>query len=351
MADLPEPLTPPACDLRKYPFMPLELRRLLTSETWILGTGEERAAAIALWLESWHQVPAASLPDDDRMLEHLSQSKKWKSVRAHVLRGWIKCSDGRLYHWTVAEKALEVWIDKLLSSLSGSAGNAKRWGTEVDTDVVEAQIVDSAARLRAIAPRSEILSKTKVRNIVSRSHPDDENIAPRLGLRSHSDQKCIAEESPPDEKDIRSDRNREGEGNKKKRKDKNNNPLPPAGAGGSDSLPAAGLFAETGTKAPRPEKAARVTALSCSDLVADGVSEQTANEFLDLRRKKRAALTPGAWAGIKAEAAKAGWSVQDAVAKCVTRGWQGFDAEWLTPKQGGGRAFNNEAETARSASA
>lgn len=260
MADLPEPLTPPACDLRKYPFMPLELRRLLTSETWILGTGEERAAAIALWLESWHQVPAASLPDDDRMLEHLSQSKKWKGVRAHVLRGWIKCSDGRLYHSTVAEKALEVWIDKLMSSVSGSAGNAKRWGTEVDTDVVEAQIVDAAARLRAIAPRSEILSKTKVRNIVSRSHPDDENIAPRLGSRSPPDQKCIAVESPPDEKSIRSDRNREGEG--KEKDSKPPNPLPPAIAGEGYGQLTGGLFGPAEVKGGARRKATPAASLA-----------------------------------------------------------------------------------------
>jgi hypothetical protein len=31
----PEPLTPPDCDLRDFGFMPLDVRRLLTSETWI----------------------------------------------------------------------------------------------------------------------------------------------------------------------------------------------------------------------------------------------------------------------------------------------------------------------------
>lgn len=198
MADLPEPLTPADCDLREYPFMPLEVKRLLTSETWILGTGEERAAAIALWLESWHQVPAASLPDNDRMLAHLSQAKNWKKVKPHALRGWVHCSDGKIYHPVVAEKVLEGWIGKLLSSLSGSAGNAKRWGIEVDTDAVKTQIIDAVKRLQAIAPQSDILKKKQVRDIASGSPPDEKSIAPRSKNASPPDSGC--------------DRNREGEG-------------------------------------------------------------------------------------------------------------------------------------------
>lgn len=108
----PAPLTPPECDLTDFEFMPVMVRRLLKSETWSLGNGEERAAAIALWFESWHQVPAASLPSEDRMLKRLADSEKWSKVKAQALRGWVLCSDGRLYHPVVAEKALEAWIEK-----------------------------------------------------------------------------------------------------------------------------------------------------------------------------------------------------------------------------------------------
>ncbi|WP_205168908.1 HNH endonuclease [Burkholderia sp. LMG 13014] len=113
MNELPNPLTPADCNLRDFPFMPIEVKRLLTSETWILGTGDERSAAITLWLESWHQIPAASLPADDRMLGHLSQSKNWKRVKEHALRGWVKCADGRLYHPEIAAHARRVWPIKL----------------------------------------------------------------------------------------------------------------------------------------------------------------------------------------------------------------------------------------------
>jgi hypothetical protein len=110
--------------------MPLEIRRLLTSETWVLGTPEERCAALCLWMESWHQVPAASLPDNARMLAHLSGAgARWEKVAAHALRGWIKCEDGRLYHPVVAEKARDAWARKERQRERSRKANAARWGS------------------------------------------------------------------------------------------------------------------------------------------------------------------------------------------------------------------------------
>ena len=105
--NLHPPLTPPECDLQDFEFMPVMVRRLLKSETWSLGNGDERAAAVALWFESWHQVPAASLPSHDKLLARLADTTKWAKVKEQALRGWVLCSDGRLYHPVVAEKALE----------------------------------------------------------------------------------------------------------------------------------------------------------------------------------------------------------------------------------------------------
>lgn len=189
------PLTPADCDLRDFAFQPIDVRRLLTSETWIMGTGDERSAAITLWLECWHQVPAASVPNNDRMLAHLSQAgAKWGKVKKHALRGWVDGGDGRLYHPVVAEKALAAWIEKLLTSISGAAGNAKRWAIEVDTRDQEAKLQDAIQRLRAIAPQSPVLKKKQVVSIAS---------------PSKSDRPPIKKSSPPDSS---SDRKREGEG-------------------------------------------------------------------------------------------------------------------------------------------
>lgn len=110
MSDLPNPLTPADCDLTGYRWMPLDVVRVIDSDTFGLSTGDEFKTAFRLWAKSWLQVPAASLPDDDRLLAHLAglELQRWKKQRAVALRGWILCSDGRLYHPVIAEKAVEA---------------------------------------------------------------------------------------------------------------------------------------------------------------------------------------------------------------------------------------------------
>lgn len=97
--------------------MPLDVVRLRDSDIAAISSGDEFRCAVLLWCASWHQVPAASLPDDDIVLAQLAGYgrviKEWKKVREGSLRGWVKCSDGRLYHPVVAEKANEAWNRKL----------------------------------------------------------------------------------------------------------------------------------------------------------------------------------------------------------------------------------------------
>jgi hypothetical protein len=111
-----EPLTPPDCDLRDFSFMPLDAGRLFGSEFHAIANDSEWRAGVCLWLKSWHQVPAASLPNDDTMLCRLAEYgrdiRTWRKVRDVALRGWVLCSDGRLYHETVAQKAVEAWERK-----------------------------------------------------------------------------------------------------------------------------------------------------------------------------------------------------------------------------------------------
>lgn len=117
MTQLPSPLTPHDCDLRDFPFMPLDVVRLRDSDLAALESPESCWAAVLLWCASWHQVPAASLPDDDRVLANLAGFgrvvKEWQKLREGALRGWVKCSDGRLYHPVVADKANEAWDGRL----------------------------------------------------------------------------------------------------------------------------------------------------------------------------------------------------------------------------------------------
>lgn len=170
---LPDPLVPADCDLRDFQFMPMDIMRLFNSEFHALSNDSEWRAGMTLWLKSYHQVPSASIPDDDVMLARLAELGRdvasWREVKEMTLRGWVKCSDGRLYHPVVAEKALEAWIEKLLNSLSGAAGNAKRWEIEVDTSEIEEKLAEAISLLRNIAPQSRTLKKKAVISIAPRS--------------------------------------------------------------------------------------------------------------------------------------------------------------------------------------
>lgn len=59
------------------------------------------------------------------------------------------------------------------------------------------------------------------------------------------------------------------------------------------------------------------------------VNEQVWKDFVAMRRSKRAPISETALAGIKREADKAGWSLNDALAECAARGWQGFNSTWV----------------------
>lgn len=112
-----QPLVPADVDLRGMPFMPLDVNRLRDSQLAIHASGDEFRAAVLLWCASWNQVPAASLPNDERALAayagYARDLKGWKKVREGALRGFVLCDDGRHYHPVVAEKALEAWDERV----------------------------------------------------------------------------------------------------------------------------------------------------------------------------------------------------------------------------------------------
>ncbi len=113
---LPEPLIPSYVDLRDYRFMPLEIARLRRSKAWLLAKKKPELGfyMINLWIASWHEIPAGSLDEDESLLSEISMCspRKWKSIRDVILHGWVRCSDGRLYHPVVCEKALESFEKK-----------------------------------------------------------------------------------------------------------------------------------------------------------------------------------------------------------------------------------------------
>ncbi|WP_268798035.1 DUF1376 domain-containing protein [Pseudomonas huanghezhanensis] len=123
---LPDPFVPAGVDLAGMAFMPLDVSRVLDSDLFALSTGEEFKAAVALWCKSWMQVPAGSLPNNDRVLAHLSgANSRWAKLKVQALHGWQLCSDGRLYHAVIAEKALTAWGERL-SYLEKQAADTER---------------------------------------------------------------------------------------------------------------------------------------------------------------------------------------------------------------------------------
>ncbi len=116
MNTLPEPLIHTDCDLRDFQYMELDVRRLRDSRFAAQVSGDAFRAGFLLWCASWHQVPAASLPDDDIELANLAGygrfTKEWKKVKDEALYGFVLCSDGRWYHPVIAEKASSAWDAK-----------------------------------------------------------------------------------------------------------------------------------------------------------------------------------------------------------------------------------------------
>ena len=63
-----------------------------------------------------------------------------------------------------------------------------------------------------------------------------------------------------------------------------------------------------------------------------GVTGSVWQDWLSLRKTKKAAVTQTALDGIAREASKAGVSLQVALETCCARGWTGFKADWLKDK-------------------
>jgi hypothetical protein len=106
---LPDPPVPLDLDVRDLDGFMLNVERLLASELVAIATPEEAWAALMLWCRSWKQVPAGSLPNDDRVLASFSRAgKRWGKIKQTALHGFVLCSDQRLYHRVVCEEAMRA---------------------------------------------------------------------------------------------------------------------------------------------------------------------------------------------------------------------------------------------------
>lgn len=114
MSELPAPLVAEDVDCTDLDGFMLNVERLMASELVALASHEAIAAALFLWCRAWKQKPAASLPNDDRVLAAFAKLplQRFKKLRDDVMRGFVLCSDGRFYHRTLAEEATRAYERK-----------------------------------------------------------------------------------------------------------------------------------------------------------------------------------------------------------------------------------------------
>jgi hypothetical protein len=122
----------------------MNAERFMSSELVAVSSHEVIGAAVLLWCRSWKQRPAASLPNDDRVIAAFARMplSRFKKLRGEILRGFVLCADGRLYHKTLATEAINAFQRKLAfqRKRETEAERLRKWrkgnGDETRTDDV-----------------------------------------------------------------------------------------------------------------------------------------------------------------------------------------------------------------------
>lgn len=268
---LPDPLVPAYVDLRNFQYMPLDVVRLVNSRLTAISTDLQFKTAVILWCKAWHQVPAASLPNDELELAMLSgfghivaRSKadrrkidtrsvaSWRQVLSISLHGFVLCSDGRLYHPVIAEKAIEAWEQK----------QKQRRRTQAAT---------------------EARQESRQRNV-------ERNVQREEQHQSH-------------------------QGNGTERKLDTGTPYLPCLIPKEDSRERKKI-----QKKERP--------LTALEILSQALTGKTAQDVIDHRKALKKPLTPRAAEGL-ITAFNAFGDPERAAEAMITNGWQGFKPEWL----------------------
>ena len=125
---LPDPPVLAEVDLRRYPTLPLDVQRFRDSDFVALASADEFRAAVLLISAAWHQVPAGSLPSDDRLLCALAkvEMKIWIKIKQSAMRGFKKHSDDRFYHPVLTETVIKSWASMQAQKQRTAAATAAR---------------------------------------------------------------------------------------------------------------------------------------------------------------------------------------------------------------------------------
>lgn len=81
----------------------------------------------------------------------------------------------------------------------------------------------------------------------------------------------------------------------------------------------------------------------------DDVTEEIWIDFLEQRKLKKAKVTNTALAGIRNEATKAGFTMDQALQEICSRGWTGFKADWIRSEKNGNTKIATKTDRAKAA--
>lgn len=133
---LPPPPVSADFDLRRFPNLLLNVQDLRDSDFAALASPAEFRAGILLMCAAWHQVPAGSLPTDDRLLAALVRLdlKTWIKVKSGALNGFTEHADGRLYQPVLTAMVIKSWASMQTQKQRTSAATAARKERHVQRD-------------------------------------------------------------------------------------------------------------------------------------------------------------------------------------------------------------------------
>jgi hypothetical protein len=120
--ELPDPPYP--ADVKSNGFrQEIDLDRILSSKTWALADNECRPWLLMLWTMSWRNVPCGTWEaDDEYIAARIGCKLEWfMGHRAQLMRGWVRHSDGLLYHPFIIGQ-----VNDMLSRRGATAGRMKK---------------------------------------------------------------------------------------------------------------------------------------------------------------------------------------------------------------------------------
>ena len=82
------------------------------------------------------------------------------------------------------------------------------------------------------------------------------------------------------------------------------------------------------TQNPLPKEKKIATVVACPSEMDESIWE----DWMAIRKKKKAPLTETAWKMFINEVESAGWTIDKAIKECCLRNWQSFKAEWVEKK-------------------